>query len=296
MNCRNGEQFVREAIQSVLDQTMGDFELVFWDNRSTDSTAEIVKSIPDTRIRYLLSDSDDCLGQARNRAFSEATGQWIAIIDSDDIWSPHFLEAQLAGLKESGASMIYSHATSFYPDGRERPYAKRSGTKVEAIDYRDLALDYDICISTVLFKRQVLSGLSYIFDPELAVAEEADLFIRIAHQHPLAFNPETLARYRMHAESDTWRHADEFIRDGKKIAQNFEEVGIDTQLVRDGILESAYWTAAMSSWMKSDGTIARQHLQSMQHRQLRVPLLFCLSFLPYRLVSPILRAAGKRAI
>ena len=80
MNCRNGERFVYEAIQSVLQQSMGDFELVFWDNRSTDSTAEIVKGIPDTRIRYFLSDYDDPLGQARNRAFAEARGQWIALL------------------------------------------------------------------------------------------------------------------------------------------------------------------------------------------------------------------------
>ncbi|MCP4407640.1 MAG: glycosyltransferase, partial [Gammaproteobacteria bacterium] len=53
MNCRNGERFVRETIDTALQQTMGDLELVFWDNRSTDSTAEIVKSYEDPRIRYL---------------------------------------------------------------------------------------------------------------------------------------------------------------------------------------------------------------------------------------------------
>ena len=286
---------MREAIQSVLDQTMGDFELVFWDNRSTDSTAEIVKGIPDSRIRYLLSDIDDGLGQARNRAFAEASGQWIAIIDSDDIWAPHFLEAQFAGLKESGASMIYSNATSFYPDGRENVFSKRSRTRIEVVDYRELTLNYDICISTVLFERRVLSGLSYIFDPELKVAEEADLFIRIAHRHPVVFNPETLTRYRMHAESDTWKSADEFIRDAEKIMRNFDEVGIEPELVRDGFLEAAYWTAAMANWMGANGSVARNYIRSMRHHRLREPILFCLTYLPYRLVSPVLRMAGKRA-
>ena len=68
MNCRNGERFVRETIDTVLQQTMSDLELVFWDNRSTDATAEIVKGYEDPRIRYLLSDSDDTLGRARNHA------------------------------------------------------------------------------------------------------------------------------------------------------------------------------------------------------------------------------------
>lgn len=294
MNCRNGERFVHEAIQSVLQQSMGDFELVFWDNRSTDSTAEIVKGIPDTRIRYILSDHDDSLGQARNRAFAEARGQWIAIIDSDDIWLPHFLESQLTELKESGASMIYSNATYFYPDGRERLCSWRPGTKVEVIDYQQLALDYDITISTVLLEQKILSELSYVFDPELTVSEETDLFIRIAHRYKVVFNPQVLARYRMHAESDTWRRSDEFIRDAEKISRNFEQAGLNPELVQNGIMESAYWTAAVSSWMMSKGADTRQYLQSMRKRQLRIPLLFCLSFFPYRLIAPFLRMAGKR--
>ena len=54
MNCRNGERFVRETIDSLLEQTMDDWELVFWDNRSTDATAEIVHGYPDPRIRDFL--------------------------------------------------------------------------------------------------------------------------------------------------------------------------------------------------------------------------------------------------
>ena len=87
-----------------------------------------------------------------------------------------------------------------------------------------------------------------------------------------------LVRYRMHAESDTWRRADEFIRDAKKILLNFEQAGLNPELEQSGIMESAYWTAAVSSWMKSNGSGARQYLQSMRHSQLRILLLFCLSF------------------
>ena len=296
MNCRNGEKFVREAIDSVLGQSIDDWELVFWDNRSTDSTAEIVKSCGDCRIRYFLSDSDDDLGQARNRALSHASGEWVAILDSDDVWHSNFLEKQLTLLKEVGASLIYSNAESFYPDGRKHLYSKRSDKSPVRIDYRALALDYDICISAVVFKRRILSELSYVIDPALKVAEEADLFIRIANRYPVVFNPEVLARYRMHAGSDTWRSSEDFIHDAKKIMANFEELGMDPGPVRDGILQAAYWTSAMSSWMKSDGGAARRYLRSMQERRIRGHVLFCLSFFPYGLVSPLLRLAGKRVI
>ena len=295
MNCRNGERFVRETIDTVQQQTMGDLELVFWDNRSTDATAEIVKSYEDPRIRYFLSDSDDTLGQARNRALAEATGRWIAFLDSDDLWNPDFLERQLSLLDKTGASMVYSNAFIFYPDGREDLNTRGRGSEVEEVDYRQLTLDYDICISATVFERRVLSELTYVVDPDLMAGEEADLFIRIASLRRTIFNPAVLARYRIHSTSDTWTNSENFIHDARKMMQNFGKLGLDTTGVRDGMLEAAYWTAAMSNWRKRDGKRARQHLRTMKGPRLRRYVLFCLTFLPYGLVSPLLRLAGKRA-
>lgn len=295
MNCRNGERFVRETIDSVLRQTMRDWELVFWDNRSKDGTAAIVKGYNDPRIRYLLSDSDDTLGKARSRALAVATGRWVAFLDSDDIWHPDFLERQLEVLEQTGASLIYSNAISFYPDGREQLHSKNKGAEIEEIDYRRLALDYDVCISATVFERRVLSELSYLVDPELMAAEEADLFIRIASRHRTVFNPAVLSRYRVHATSDTWTNSENFIQDGKRMMQTFEKLGLDPTVIRDGILEVAYWTAAMSSWIRRDGARARQHLREIRGRPLRRKVLFFLTFVPYGLVSPLLRLAGKRA-
>jgi len=296
MNCRNGERFVRETIDTVMQQTMGDWELVFWDNRSTDATAGIVKSYGDPRIRYFLSDSDDTLGQARNRALAEATGKWIAFLDSDDLWNADFLERQLNLLEETGASLIYSNAISFFPDGREVLHTGGRGSRVEEVDYRQLAYEYDICISATVFAREVLSELTYVVDPELLAGEEADLFIRIASIRRAVFNPAVLSRYRVHSSSDTWINSENFIHDAKRMIKNFGELGMDTTPVRDGMLEAAYWTAAMSSWMKHDSQRARRHLREMRSKRPRQLILFCLTFFPYGLVSPLLRLAGKRAI
>lgn len=278
-----------------MQQTMTDWELVFWDNRSVDTTAQIVKSYNEPRIRYLLSDSDDTLGKARNRALAEARGKWVAFLDSDDIWYPEFLERQMNVLDQTGASMVYANAFSFYPDGREQLHSQRRGTQIKEIDYRELALDYDICISATVFERRVLSDLTYMVDPDLMAAEEADLFIRIASRHRTVFNPEVLARYRVHSSSDTWTNSENFIHDGKKIMKNFEEIGLDPSVVRDGILEVAYWTAAMSSWIKKDGTRAREHLRAMRSKPVRRLVLYCLTFVPYGSMAPLLRLAGKRA-
>ncbi len=219
----------------------------------------------------------------------------MAILDSDDIWYPDFLERQLSLLEETGAAMVFSNAFSFYPNGREVLHSLYPWTEVREMDYRELALDYGICISATVFERRVLSELTYVVDPDLMAAEEADLFVRIASRHRVVFNPAVLARYRVHSTSDTWTNSENFIHDARKIMQNFEKLGLDTTAVRDGMLEAAYWTAAMSSWMKRDGERARQHLRAMRGRRFRRHVLFCLTFLPYGLVSPLLRLAGKRA-
>ncbi len=222
-----------------------------------------------------------------------AAGQ--AILDSDDIWYPDFLEHQLSLLDKTGASMVYSNAFSFYPDGLGELHSWHPWTEVKEINYRELALDYGICISATVFERRVLSGLTYVVDPELLFAEEADLFIRIASRFLVIFNPAVLARYRMHPSSDTWTNSENFIRDARRMMQTFEELGLDPTVVRDGLLEAAYWTSAMSNWMKRDGERARQHLCAMRGRRIRRLELWCLTFAPYGLVSPLLRLAGKRA-
>jgi len=126
----------------------------------------------------------------------------------------------------------------------------------------------------------VLSGLTYVVDPELLFAEEADLFIRIASRFPVIFNLGVLARYRMHPSSDTWTNSENFIRDARRMMQTFEELGLDPTVVRDGLLEAAYWISAMSNWMKRDGERARQHLCAMRGRRIRRLVFWCLTFAP----------------
>ena len=90
INCFNGERFLREAIDSVIAQTYSNWELIFWDNQSTDSTANIVRSYHDDRIRYFYAPEHTSLGEARNLALEKANGVYIGFLDSDDKWLPSF--------------------------------------------------------------------------------------------------------------------------------------------------------------------------------------------------------------
>ena len=78
MNCHNSQQYLDESIKSVLSQTYTNWELIFWDNKSTDNSAKIIKSFKDKRIKYYLSKRFTSLGEARNLAISYSKGEYIA--------------------------------------------------------------------------------------------------------------------------------------------------------------------------------------------------------------------------
>ena len=95
MNCYNGEKYLREAIDSVLAQTYTNWEIVFWDNQSTDRSAEIVRSYADPRLKYYYAPTHTWLYEARNYAVAKANGELLAFLDVDDWWLPNKLERQV---------------------------------------------------------------------------------------------------------------------------------------------------------------------------------------------------------
>ena len=85
MNCMNGERYLQSAINSIYQQNFDDWELIFWDNLSTDSSAEIAKQF-DHRLKYFLGDRRQCLGDARSQALKRARGKYITFLDTDDLY------------------------------------------------------------------------------------------------------------------------------------------------------------------------------------------------------------------
>ena len=94
MNCYNGDRFLLEAIQSVIKQTYKKWELIFFDNKSNDNSKKIFFSFYDKRLKYFYAKRHTSLYEARNEAIKKATGEYIAFIDTDDIWIKKKLEIQ----------------------------------------------------------------------------------------------------------------------------------------------------------------------------------------------------------
>ena len=104
----NTGRFIAESIQSVLNQTYVKWELIIVDDCSTDNTEEVVTAFNDERIKYFCNEKNSGAALTRNRALREAQGEWIAFLDSDDLWTPDKLEKQIAFMKKNGYSFSYT--------------------------------------------------------------------------------------------------------------------------------------------------------------------------------------------
>ncbi len=206
MNVRNGAPTLREAIDSVLAQSFADWELIVWDDRSTDASAAIVSAYKDARIRYLLSPDDTSLGKARRDAIEHASGEWLAFLDQDDLWLPHKLQKQMALADEGvglSAGLIYGRTIRFYPSGRERDYdqAHEYALLPEGDIFTQLfTKSCFIAMSSAVFRRAAIAAVGGIPE-EVRIIPDYYLYVAVARQYSARAVQEPVCRYRMHPGS-----------------------------------------------------------------------------------------------
>ena len=115
VNCFNGERFLVEALEYVINQTYQNWELIFWDNQSTDNSSAIIKSYEHPKFNYFYAPTHTHLGKARALAFEKTKGDWIGFLDCDDIWLPEKLQNQVSVINsfEGNLGLLYSKCEFF---------------------------------------------------------------------------------------------------------------------------------------------------------------------------------------
>jgi glycosyltransferase involved in cell wall biosynthesis len=203
MNCLNGERYLREAMDSVFAQTHRDWEIVFWDNASTDASADIAKGCGE-RVRYFRSEETCPLGKARNLAIAQAKGDYVALLDCDDVWLPDKLDKQVPlGDADPSVALIYSDSFFVDQDGAVlgRYFKQAPPPPGDAFMGLLTRRNFIPCL-TVVMRRTVVEKVGG-FNPALGYAEDFDLFLRILREHKAAYVNEPLAKYRIHGGAIT---------------------------------------------------------------------------------------------
>ena len=205
MNCYNGEKYLREAIDSVLTQTYKNWEIIFWDNQSTDSSAEIFNSYLDPKLKYYYALKHTLLYEARNYALENARGEFIAFLDVDDWWFPEKLEQQIRLFGDPEVGAVCSNYLIENRNKCRRWLAfKNPMPQGRVLD--DLLRYYFVGLLTLIVRRKALSSPITSFDPRYHIIGDYDLVIRLASTWRLCVVQSPLATYRIHEENESSKH------------------------------------------------------------------------------------------
>lgn len=195
----NGSEHLRAAVESVLEQTFSDFELLIVDDCSSDDSVSIVEGYPDPRIRLVRNERN--LGQVEtlNRGLAAARGQYVARMDQDDVCLPARFERQVALLDaEPQVGVVASWMDFVDPSGRVLWKLRDVVDDYCAFVYLILVNRLPLAHPTVMFRRRLVLELGG-YDPSVHLAEDQDLWRRIALAHQEArVVKEVLFRYRVH--------------------------------------------------------------------------------------------------
>lgn len=197
VNCYNSEVYLKETIDSIFAQTYNNYEIIFWDNQSTDSTASIIKSYDDPRVNYCYAEKHTPLGEARNLAMKKVRGKLLTFLDSDDVWLPNFLERAVCCLSSQNVLLYYSNYYNWIVGKREEIHNRdvHGGSR----HFKDILVSYQIGMSAAVFKNEE----HLFFDPHYQLIEDYDFFLRLTRKGDAYYDGMPLMKYRMHTDSLT---------------------------------------------------------------------------------------------
>jgi len=185
----NRSGLVKDAIESVLQQSLTDFELLIVDDGSTDDTATVIRDISDRRIKYFYKKNGGVSG-ARNFGLLKAKGEYIAFLDSDDLWPKDYLMTMLSHLEsQEGYGAAYTRVLLLGDDDKTEPFAREERYISGWMTKCYFKIGPCVMPSAVLLKRDVIEG--FFFDEALKKGEDNDAFLRLSVKTPFLFVPNT---------------------------------------------------------------------------------------------------------
>ncbi len=204
--CYNHQNFISQTINSVMNQTFDDFELIIIDDGSKDNSVAIIKELQNKFKFKLISRSNRGLVPTINELLSLSTGEYYVIFASDDVMLPKRLEQQVKFLDSnleyavchSGSERISANGSFIRTDNKFRP----SGHV-----FAELLKGNFIIAPTAIIRKSVLEDVG-IYDESLQI-EDYDMFLRIAYKYPIRYLPEILVQYRQHGDN-TFNHSFKF--------------------------------------------------------------------------------------
>jgi glycosyltransferase involved in cell wall biosynthesis len=202
INCFNCERYIEEAIQSVISQTYKNWEIIYWDNCSTDRSLEIVKSINCDKIRSYLAPKHTNLNTARNLAIKQCSGEFISFLDADDMWLENKLEVQVPLFDDPDVAYVFSNFYIFY-EYFHLPKLKLAHKKLLPNGYilKELFEWFTVGLLTLVIRKSCIDKIDHPFDPRYDVIGDIVLTRQLSCTYKAASSSLPLAYWRRHRSS-----------------------------------------------------------------------------------------------
>lgn len=302
MNCLNGEQYLREAIDSVFAQTFEDWEIIFWEDKdSIDKSGDIAKSYG-SKLRHFKAEEKLPLYGARNLAIQRAKGRYIALLDCDDMWLPTKLEEQIPLFEaDKEVGLVFSDCILFNERGGEKSFFDAIKPQ-RGMVFDKLLFSNFLNTQTVVIRREVLDGLDGPFDRRLHMSGDYDAYLRISHKWKFDYVDKPLARYRVHSSNMS-------LTKGRRLL--VDEIGITIDNLRKSVpdFDTKYSNAvsllerrtntltALMDWEAGENKNARTMIRPFVFNSIYCFVLYFLMFFPYRIVfKPLHRLYKKNPV
>lgn len=206
----NGAAFIREAVQSVLNQTVPPAEIIVVNDGSTDMDYLTLEALhPSVRV---VQQTNQGVAVARNSGYEASSGDLIAILDGDDAWLPEKLDAQVSYLNEHpDVDAVFTRGLNWRPqDGKwiwPQVEYEYDAAEADPVTYRDFILKIAVCPSSMLIRRDVWRSVGG-YDKQFRLGQDFDFYLRLSAKHRVASLRNTYSLYREHSSNCTKSHSD----------------------------------------------------------------------------------------
>ncbi|MBQ9406894.1 MAG: glycosyltransferase family 2 protein [Desulfovibrio sp.] len=295
MNCLNGAQHLQAALDSLMGQSFTDFEVIFWDNGSTDASPSLARAC-DERLRYFRAERTTPLGQARNLALAHARGRYLAFLDCDDLWLPDKLQRQTALMEYNPRVGLSCTDTEIFDGTHVLQRIFAHSKPYRGMAFAELMQGQWISMSSAMLRSSALTPLSTEgiapgqeinggwFDQELNVCEEADVFYRVAHDWELEYVDAPLTRWRVHGRNTTFdkfgQFADETLRILQKHRRLYPHYDQEYPDLVALLTRRAAFQKAVALWRTGRNAEAREVVRPWRGQGRKMQLFWWASYLP----------------
>lgn len=195
MSVYNKAKFISGTIQSVLDQSYKDFEIILVNDGSNDSSLEIINGFEDSRLR-VVDQPNLGAAAARNTGIKQSEGKFVALLDGDDLWKTQYLAEMHRAILDNPEIDVFSCAIAHLIKQKAIPVPYNPKLRLDAIvDYFEGSSKHSILTSSsIVFNSNILSTIGY-FNEDLETGEDTDLWIRIGIKYKIYFLSEQLVYY-----------------------------------------------------------------------------------------------------